>query len=52
MVGTFVDDDRNDTGADHRLVKDGYVAVTIHNFDNTDYARLERLKADGFEYDY
>ena len=52
MVGTFVDDDRNDTGADHRLVKDGYVAVTIHNFDNTDYARMERLKAEGFEYDY
>ena len=52
MVGTFVDDDRNDTGADHRLVKDGYVAVTIHNFDNTDYDRLDRLKAAGFEYDY
>ena len=49
MVGTFVDDPDNVPGADHHLVKDGYVTVTVHNFDNTDRALAERLREAGFE---
>jgi len=49
MVGTFVDDPDNVPGADHHLVKEGYVTVTVHNLDNTDRALAERLRRDGFE---
>ena len=49
MVGTFVDDPDNVPGADHHLVKEGYVTVTVHNLDNTDRALAERLRKSGFE---
>ena len=49
MVGTFVDDPDNVPGADHRLVKEGYVTVTVHNLDNTDRALAARLRESGFE---
>ena len=52
MVGTFVDDPANTPEADHRMMKDGYVAVTVHNFDNTDRGLESRLKTAGFEYDF
>ena len=52
MVGTFVDDPANTPEADHRLMKEGYVAVTVHNFDNTDRVMTGRLKEAGFEYDF
>ena len=52
MVGTFVDDPANTPEADHRMMKDGYVAVTVHNFDNTDRRLESRLKTAGFEYDF
>ena len=49
MVGTFVDDPDNVPGADHHLVKEGYVTVTVHNLDNTDRALTARLREAGFE---
>ena len=49
MVGTFVDDPDNVPGADHHLVKEGYVTVTVHNLDNTDRALADRLRRNGFE---
>ena len=49
MVGTFVDDPDNVPGADHHLVKEGYVTVTVHNLDNTDRALARRLRDAGFE---
>jgi 5'-nucleotidase len=49
MVGTFVDDPDNVPGADHHLVKEGYVTVTVHNLDNTDRALSARLRDSGFE---
>jgi 5'-nucleotidase len=49
MVGTFVDDPDNVPGADHHLVKEGYVTVTVHNLDNTDRALAKRLRDAGFE---
>ena len=52
MVGTFVDDPANTPEADHRLMREGYVTVTVHNFDNTDRALTGRLKEAGFEYDF
>lgn len=52
MVGDFVDDPRNTPGADHHLVKDGYISIVEHNFDNTDYSRIDRLKGAGLETDY
>ena len=52
MVGTFVDDPVNTSEADHRLMKKGYVAVTVHNFDNTDRPLASKLRKAGFEYDF
>lgn len=44
MVGEFMDDPRNTAEADHRIVADGYISITAHNVDCTDYQELERLK--------
>lgn len=44
MAGNFVDDSDNLDSADHRLTARGYIAISAHNIDNTDYAELERLK--------
>lgn len=52
MVGNFIDDARNTDEADHRLVKNGYISIVEHNFDNTDYSRKEDLKAAGLEIDF
>ncbi len=52
MVGTFVDDPANTPTADHRMMKEGYVTVTVHNLDNTDRGLASRLKDAGFEYDF
>ena len=52
MCGDFTDESANVPGADHRLTADGYIAVTIHNFDNTDYAEASRIREAGFEKDF
>lgn len=52
MAGNFIDEECNGPLADHRLVKDGYIAVVKHNLDNTDYAGIARLKDAGLEFDY
>ena len=44
MVGEFVDDPRNTDDADHRIMADGYISITAHNVDCTDYQELERLR--------
>ena len=44
MVGEFVDDPRNTPEADHRIMAEGYISVTAHNVDCTDYEEMERLK--------
>ena len=51
MAGRFVDDD-NEPGADHILMREGYISIVEHNFDNTDYSRTEALKAAGLEADF
>jgi 5'-nucleotidase len=43
MVGDFQDDPRNNSEADHRLVKNGYISVVAHNLDCTDYEETKRL---------
>ena len=45
MVGEFLDDDRNAENADHRLVQEGYISITAHNIDCTDYQETERLSS-------
>lgn len=52
MVGEFMDDSRNPSDADHRLVKDGYVSIVAHNVDCTDYREVERLKTTDIEKDF
>lgn len=52
MVGSFVDESTGDPEADHRLMKEGYISVTIHNFDNTDRDTSAALKASGFDTDF
>ena len=49
MVGEFMDDPRNTDEADHRIMADGYISITAHNVDCTDYQELERLKAINIE---
>ena len=45
MVGDFEDDARNTAEADHRIVADGYISITAHNVDSTDYQEIKRLKS-------
>ena len=45
LVGEFLDDDRNAENADHRLVQEGYISITAHNIDCTDYQETERLSS-------
>ena len=52
MAGHFVDDSRNTPGADHRIVKEGYVTIVEHNVDNTDYQAIAQLSALGFDIDF
>ena len=49
MVGEFIDDARNTEDADHLLVADGFISITAHNVDCTDYQELERLRKKNFE---
>jgi 5'-nucleotidase len=44
MVGDFEDDPRNTSDADHRIMAEGYISITAHNVDSTDYQEIERLK--------
>lgn len=43
LVGDFLDDPRNNSEADHRLVETGYISVVAHNLDCTDYEETKRL---------
>lgn len=52
MTGEFADDPCNTHAADHRLMEQGYISITAHNIDTTDYAEMERLKAEGFDSDF
>lgn len=52
MVGEFIDDPRNPSDADHRLVADGYISIVAHNVDCTDYKEVERLKSTDIEKDF
>ncbi len=45
MGGEFVSNEGNPEDADHLLLKQGYVTVTPHNFDNSDKDEMKRLCA-------
>lgn len=47
MTGEFTDDSRNPDSADHRYNKDGYITVTPHRIDCTDYGEYTRLIQSG-----
>ncbi len=49
MVGEFLDDPRNPSDADHRLMLDGYISVVAHNVNCTDYEEVSRLRTAGIE---
>jgi len=51
MRGDLVDDPHNFEGADHKLNGDGYITITAHNIDSTDYNELSRLQTLGIEKD-
>ena len=52
MVGDFLDDDRNDSRADHWIMIDGYISIVPDNLDSTDYEEVERLGKTGFDIDF
>lgn len=52
MVGDFLDDDRNDSRADHWIMNDGYISIVPDNLDSTDYEEVERLGKAGFDIDF
>ena len=52
MTGEFIDDPCNTERADHRIMEQGYISVTAHNVDTTDYSETERLKARGLDSDF
>lgn len=43
MVGDFENDPRNTPEADHLLVNEGYISITAHNIDCTDYEECKRI---------
>lgn len=43
MGGEFVSNPGNAPDADHLLLREGYITITPHNFNNTDTAEMERL---------
>lgn len=45
MAGDFTDNGNNSSSADHLLLEEGYVTLTPHNIDNTDFTEFERLCA-------
>ena len=49
MTGYAVENPGNDAMSDHRLLKDGYVAIVAHNIYNQDFEESERLRALGME---
>lgn len=52
MLGRYEDFPFNAPDADHRLLKAGYVTITVHNLDTTDYDELARLRAAGIDEDF
>ena len=52
MVGDFLDDERNDSRADHWIMNDGYISIVPDNLDSTDYEEVERLGKTGFDIDF
>ena len=52
MVGDFLDDERNDSRADHWIMNDGYISIVPDNLDSTDYEEVERLEKTGFDIDF
>lgn len=45
MAGTAKDNGDNSEGADHLYLQEGYITITPHNIDNTDYEELTKLCA-------
>jgi len=43
MAGDFTDNPGNRETADHLLLAEGWITVTPHNIDNSDFAELDRL---------
>lgn len=52
MVGTFVDDEGNDSRSDHYIMMDNYISVVAHNVDTTDFQEVERLRSQGHDVDF
>lgn len=52
MTGDFLDDDRNDDFADHRIMEQNYIAVVPEQLDATDYGELARMRTLGFDTDF
>ena len=44
MAGTFINKDNRRDNADHLLMEQGYVAITVQKIDSTDYRELERMQ--------
>lgn len=52
MAGDLTSSPLNTKEADHLLNEDGYITITVHNIDSTDYEELDRLRALGMESDW
>ena len=44
MAGRFINKDNRRDNADHLLMEQGYVAITVQKIDSTDYRELERMQ--------
>ncbi len=45
MTGRMTNDERNDDSCDNIILSEGYLSITVHNIDTTDYAEMERIKS-------
>ena len=44
MAGRFINKDNRRENADHLLMEQGYVAITVQKIDSTDYREIERMQ--------
>lgn len=52
MIGQYKDSPINTRRADHYLMKNGYITITIHNIVTTDFEEVNRFKDSGIDINF
>ncbi len=52
MTGDYSDYEQNHPRADHHIMRDGYISISAHKIDTTDYTEFQRMLSHGFDLDF